>query len=52
MLLWVLEANPRARAFYEALGGVVVRAQPIEIGGATFTEVAYAWPELAAIVAD
>ncbi len=52
MLLWVLEANPRARAFYEALGGVVVRAQPIEIGGAILTEVAYAWPELAAIVAD
>ena len=52
MLLWVLAANPRARAFYEALGGVVVRDQPIEIGGATFTEVAYAWSELAAIIVD
>ncbi len=50
MLLWVLEANPRARAFYEALGGSVVRRQPIEIGGATFIEVAYGWPDLEGIL--
>ncbi len=46
MLLWVLEANSRARGFYEALGGKIVRKQPIEIGGVIFTEVAYGWPDL------
>ena len=46
MLLWVLEANAPARRFYEGLGGAVVREQPIEIGGVTFMEVAYGWPDL------
>lgn len=46
MLLWVLEANPRARAFYEALGGIVVRSKSIDIAGQTLTEVAYGWPDL------
>jgi GNAT superfamily N-acetyltransferase len=46
MLLWVLEANARARTFYEALGGMVVRRQPIEIGGVTLVEVAYGWANL------
>jgi ribosomal protein S18 acetylase RimI-like enzyme len=46
MLLWVLEANAQARTFYEALGGIVVRRQPIEVGGVTLTEVAYGWEKL------
>jgi ribosomal protein S18 acetylase RimI-like enzyme len=46
MLLWVLEANPRARAFYEALGGIVVRSKSIDIAGQTLTEVAYGGPDL------
>jgi len=46
MLLWVLEANAPARTFYEALGGVVVRKQPIEVGGVTLPEVAYGWDNL------
>ena len=46
MLLWVLDANAPARAFYERLGGVVLRRQPIEIGGAQLTEVAYGWSDL------
>ena len=50
MLLWVLEANVPARAFYEALGGIVVRHQPIEIGGATLTEIAYGWADLAPLL--
>jgi ribosomal protein S18 acetylase RimI-like enzyme len=45
VLVWVLAANIPARRFYEALGGAVVREQPIEIGGATLTEVAYGWPD-------
>ena len=46
MLLWVLEANADARAFYETLGGMVVRRQPIDVGGVTLTEVAYGWPNV------
>jgi hypothetical protein len=44
------EANSPARAFYEALGGIAVRRQPIDIGGATLTEVAYGWPDLAPLL--
>jgi ribosomal protein S18 acetylase RimI-like enzyme len=50
MLLWVLEANAQGRAFYEGLGGIVVRTQPIDIAGQTLTEVAYGWPDLRALV--
>jgi len=41
LLLWVFEANAQARTFYEALGGIVVPTQPIDIAGQTLTEVAY-----------
>ena len=51
MLLWVFEANAQSRAFYEALGGIVVRTQPIDIAGQTLTEVAYGWPDLRALLA-
>ena len=50
MLVWVLEANTRGRTFYEALGGVVVRTQPIEIGGVSRSEVAYGWSDLAVLL--
>jgi GNAT superfamily N-acetyltransferase len=50
MLVWVLEANTRGRTFYETLGGVVVRTQPIEIGGAQLIEIAYGWSDLAALL--
>ena len=48
LLVWVLADNP-ARRFYEALGGVPIADQQIEIGGAPLTEVAYGWPNLAAL---
>jgi ribosomal protein S18 acetylase RimI-like enzyme len=50
MLLWVLDANAQARRFYEALGGTVVGEQRIEIGGVTLVEVAYGWPDVAALL--
>ena len=50
MLVWVLDANAQARTFYEALGSVVVRTQPIDIAGQTLTEVAYGWPNLSALI--
>lgn len=46
MIVWVLRDNARARRFYERLGGVYVRAQPITIGTATLEEVSYGWRSL------
>jgi ribosomal protein S18 acetylase RimI-like enzyme len=46
MIVWVLRDNVPARHFYERLGGVYVRAQPITIGSATLEEVSYGWRSL------
>ncbi len=46
MIVWVLRDNLPARAFYERLGGVYVRSQPITIGPATLEEVSYGWRRL------
>ncbi len=46
MIIWVLRDNQPARAFYERLGGVYVRSQPITIGLATLEEVSYGWRRL------
>ena len=49
MIIWVLRDNQPARMFYERLGGVYVRSQPITIGPATLEEVSYGWPRLDAV---
>jgi ribosomal protein S18 acetylase RimI-like enzyme len=46
MIVWVLKDNQPARDFYERLGGVYVRTQPITIGSVTLEEVSYGWPRL------
>jgi ribosomal protein S18 acetylase RimI-like enzyme len=46
MIIWVLRDNRPARDFYERLGGVYVRAQPITIGSGTLEEVSYGWRRL------
>jgi ribosomal protein S18 acetylase RimI-like enzyme len=46
MLVWVLEENEPARRFYERLGGVYAGTQPITIGSAELTEVAYGWKDI------
>lgn len=46
MIVWVLRDNPAGRGFYERLGGVYVRAQPITIGSITLEEVSYGWRRL------
>ncbi len=51
MLVRVLAENP-ARKFYEALGGQLLKAKPIEIGGATLDEVAYGWTDIRVIQVD
>ena len=49
MIVWVLRDNRKARDFYERLGGVFVRSQPITIGSALLQEVSYGWKSLDAI---
>ncbi len=46
MIVWVLRDNPTARKFYERLGGVYIRSQPITIGSASLEEVSYGWRRL------
>src|SRR2546427_7008305 len=46
MIIWVLSDNQPARVFYERLGGVYVRSQPITIGAVTLEEVSYGWRRL------
>ena len=46
MIIWVLKDNLKARAFYEAMGGVPVSEKTITIGGSELIEVAYGWPGL------
>jgi ribosomal protein S18 acetylase RimI-like enzyme len=43
ILLWVLEQNPRAHAFYERNGGVPVRRGAASVGGDTYPTRGYAW---------
>lgn len=49
MLIWVLRDNP-SRRFYEAVGGVYVREQDVEIHGQKLVEVAYGWENLRKIL--
>ena len=48
MLVWVLADNPMRR-FYEALGGRPLREKKVEIDGVALDEVAYGWPDTAAL---
>lgn len=52
MIVWVLKDNAGGRKFYERLGGVYVRAQPITIGPAVLEEVSYGWKRLADVRAQ
>jgi ribosomal protein S18 acetylase RimI-like enzyme len=47
MILWVLKDNLKARAFYEAMCGVLAGEKGVTIGDAQLIEVAYGWPDLA-----
>jgi len=43
MLIWVLKENHNARRFYEQLGGVYLREQPIDFNGVIVPESAYGY---------
>lgn len=51
MVVWVLRLNP-ACGFYQRLGGMQAAEQTIEIGGEMLLEVAFGWPEIAALCED
>jgi ribosomal protein S18 acetylase RimI-like enzyme len=46
MLVWVLRANAGGRAFYEGLGGTLLREGTFEKDGLTLPKVAYSWRDL------
>lgn len=50
MIVWVLRDNATARRFYERLGGVFIREQPITIGSSVLREVSYGWRALDDVV--
>ena len=49
-MLWALEANARARTFYEALGGRLIARKTKNIADTPQIEVAYGWPDLKVLV--
>jgi ribosomal protein S18 acetylase RimI-like enzyme len=50
--LWVLRENSAARRFYERCAGVVVADREDVRSSAVLAEIAYAWPDLAALSQD
>jgi GNAT superfamily N-acetyltransferase len=48
LITWVLEDNPACR-FYERLGGRLAGEKVVEVGGKELVDVAYVWPDLAAL---
>lgn len=46
MIVWVLEHNPHARRFYEAMGGRAGPRWRSSVDGFPVTEVGYVWEEL------
>ena len=49
MVIWVLKDNVKARAFYDALGGVLVEEKAITISGAELIDIAYGWPDICTV---
>lgn len=50
LLLWALEDNHKARAFYEHIGGRVIDREAHNFGGVWLPEVAYEWPNMASLL--
>jgi GNAT superfamily N-acetyltransferase len=49
MMIWTLKQNPY-RKFYERMGGKLLGEETTAIAGREMLQVAYGWPDLAAIV--
>jgi L-amino acid N-acyltransferase YncA len=46
LLVWALEANQPAIAFYQRLGAILVATKSIDIGGKELSDLALGWPDL------
>lgn len=46
LMLWTLEDNLEARAFYERLGGVEIGRMVEQMGGASLREIGYGWRKI------
>jgi hypothetical protein len=51
-VIWVLKENVKARAFYEALGGVLIHEKQIVIGGIELVDVAYGWLDIRTVIPE
>ncbi len=51
VVIWALQDNHPARAFYEALGGAVIGEKTVTIGPSNLVDVAYGWPDGQALLA-
>jgi GNAT superfamily N-acetyltransferase len=51
MVVWVLRDNRRARAFYEHMGGVLLRGRMLDFDGLSVPEVSYGWDDVTALAA-
>ncbi len=49
--LWVLDANVRAKAFYEKMGGQKLGGKMIEIGPSNLKEICYGWRDTSVLCA-
>lgn len=49
LCLWVLDANARAKSFYEKMGGQKIGNKMIEIGPSKLKEVCYGWKDTTAL---
>lgn len=45
VVIWALQKNTPARAFYEGLGGVLIGEKTVTIGSSNLVDVAYGWPD-------
>ncbi len=50
LLLWALEDNSKARAFYDRIGGKVIDREAHCFGGVWLPEVAYEWRDMALLL--
>lgn len=45
IVIWALQDNRPARAFYEQLGGALIAEKTVTIGPSNLVDVAYGWPD-------
>lgn len=49
LCLWVMDANARAKAFYETLGGQKLGGKTVQVGPSSLKEICYGWRDTACL---